>query len=107
MSNWNDLRKQAGKAANKAIKKTGELAESAKKYMKLKVCDAKLDAHYEALGRLTYKQIKNGESMAEKIAEAIEKIDKLRAERKAINDEIEADKKKKAEAKADKTEAAD
>ena len=102
MANWNEIRTQAGKTANKAIKKTGELADMAKKYMKLKIYDAKLSSHYEALGRLTYKQIKNDEQMAEKIAESIEKIDKLRAERKALNDEIEADKKRKAAEKKSK-----
>ena len=104
MSNWNDIRKQAGKTANKAIKRTGELAENAKKYMKLKVLDAKLSAHYEALGRLTYKQIKNGEQLEEKISESIESIDKLRTEWKALNDEIEADKKRRADEKKEKKE---
>ena len=104
MSNWNDIRKQAGKTANKAIKRTGELAENAKKYMKLRVLDAKLSAHYEALGRLTYKQIKNSEQLEEKISESIESIEKLRTERKALNDEIEADKKIRAEEKKEKKE---
>ena len=45
MANWNEIRTQAGKTANKAIKKTGELADRAKKYMKLKSYDAKLSAH--------------------------------------------------------------
>ena len=102
MSNWNEMCTQAGKTANKAIKKTGELADMAKKYMKLKIYDAKLSSHYEALGRLTYKQIKNDDQMAEKIAESIEKIDKLRAERKMLHDEIEADKKRRAEEKKEK-----
>ena len=103
MAKWKEIRKQAGKTANKAIKKTGEMADSASKYVKLKIYDAKLSSKYEELGRLTYKQIKTETSMAERIAEVIEQIDTLRDQRKALKEEIEADKAKRAEAKAKTT----
>jgi len=100
MANWKKIRTQAEKTANKAIKKTGEIADSASKYVKLKIYDAKLSARYEELGRLTYKQIKTENSMAERISEVIDKIDILRAQRKALKEEIEADKRRRAEEKA-------
>ena len=100
MANWKEIRTQAGKTANKAIKKTGEIADSASKYVKLKIYDTKLSSKYEELGRLTYKQIKTENSMAERISETIDEIDTLRAQRKALKEEIEAEKRRKAEAKA-------
>lgn len=106
MANWKEIRTQAGKTANKAIKKTGEIADSASKYVKLKIYDAKLSSKYEELGRLTYKQIKTETSMAERISEVIGEIDTLRAQRKALHDEIEADKKRRAEEKTKQNETA-
>ncbi|MBR0450130.1 MAG: hypothetical protein IIX30_04865, partial [Clostridia bacterium] len=67
----------------------------AAKYVRLHSMDSKLDDRYEMLGRLTYKQLKTGESQAEKIAAYIESIDKIRADRKALQAEIDADKAKR------------
>ena len=100
MATWKKIRKQAGKVANKAIKVTGEMADGASKYVKLKMLDSKLSSKYEELGRLTYKQIKTENSLAERISVVIEGIDALRAQRKALKEEIEADKIRKAEEKA-------
>ena len=100
MANWKEIRTQAEKTANKAIKKTGEIADSASKYVKLKIYDAKLSSKYEELGRLTYKQIKTENSMAERISGVIDQIDTLRAQRKMLKAEIEADKARRAEEKA-------
>ena len=100
MANWKEIRTQAGKTANKAIKKTGEIADSASKYVKLKIYDTKLSSKYEELGRLTYKQIKTETSMAERISGVIDEIDTLRIQRKALKEEIEADKRRRAEEKA-------
>lgn len=104
MANWDEIKVKIGNAANKAIKKTEELADSASKHIKLKAMDGKLSEKYESLGRLTYKQLKSGESQAEKISGVIDEIDSLRVQRKALHDEIEADKKKRAEEKAAKAE---
>ena len=104
MAKWKEIYEQAGDVANKAVKKTGELATTAKKYVKLKMLDAKISSHFEVLGRLTYKQIKSETSMAERIAEVIEKIDSLRAQRKVLHDEIEAEKKQREENKKAKEE---
>ena len=101
MANWQEIKGKLGKAAETAVKKTGELADSAAKHVKLKALDGKLSGKYEKLGRLTYKQLKSGESQAEDISKAVEEIDSLRAQRKALSDEIEADKKRRSEAKSD------
>ena len=98
MADWSGIRETLGRAADIAVQKTGEFADSAKKYVKLKNVDSKLSAKFELLGKLTYKQIKNGESYAEKIATVMEEIDELRERRAQIVAEIE-------EAKAEKEEA--
>ncbi len=97
MAEWEKFRETMGSVANKAAKKTEELAQSTAKYIRLKTMDAKLSSKYETLGRLTYKQIKEEVSQAERISRVIEEIDSLRAQRKALKAEIEADKQKRAE----------
>ena len=92
MSEWNDLYNKVKNVADKAVKKTEEFADIAAKHVRLHRIDSKLSDRYENLGKLTYKQLKTGESQAERIAAYIESIDKLRADRKALQAEIEADK---------------
>ena len=92
MSELNSFCKKVKSVAGKAVKKTGEFADLAAKYVRLHSMDSKLDDRYEMLGRLTYKQLKTGESQAEKIAAYIESIDKIRADRKALQAEIDAEK---------------
>ena len=100
MSEFGIFCKKVKKVAGKAVKKTGEVADIAVKRVKLQRIDSKLSDRYEMLGRLTYKQLKTGESYAEKIALYIEAIDQLRADRKALNAEIEAEKAEQAEKEA-------
>lgn len=95
MSEFKEIGKKLKKTAVKAIRKTEEVADIAAKYVRLRSIDSKLDDRYEMLGKLTYKQLKTGESQAERIALYIESIDKLRADRKALQAEIEAEKMKK------------
>ena len=92
MSEFNNFCKKVKKTAAKVARKTGEATDIAVKYIRLQRIDSKLSDRYESLGRLTYKQLKTGESHAEKIALYIQSIDQLRADRKALNEEIEADK---------------
>lgn len=101
MADWNGIKVQIGKAANKAVKVTGEIADIASKQIKLKSYDSKLSSKYESLGRLTYKQIKCGESQAERISAVITEIDGLRVKRSELAEEIEADKVRRAEEKAE------
>ena len=91
MADWSGIRGTLGRAADIAVQKTGEFADSAKKYVKLKSVDSKLNAKFELLGKLTYKQIKNGESYAERIATVMEEIDVLREQRAEIVAQIEAE----------------
>ena len=78
MADWNNVRNGVGRAANKAIKKTGEVADVATIYVKIKMLEAKLDGYYTTLGKLTYKQLKTGESQAEKIKPIVDGIDSAR-----------------------------
>ncbi len=104
MADWNKIKTKIGDAANKAAKKTGELADTASKHVRLKMLDGKISSKYEELGRLTYKQLKNEISQADKISAVIEAIDSLREQRKALKDEIEVDKQARSEEKAGKAE---
>ena len=95
MSQWNSFCSKVKSAAGKAAKKTEEIADTAAKHIRLHKIDSKLSDRYEMLGRLTYKQLKTGESQAERIAIYIESIDNLKEDRKKLQAEIDADKVKK------------
>jgi len=97
MADWEKIRKNLGDAAQKAKKKTGELAEDASMQIKLKSLESKRNSLYEQLGRLTYRQLKTGESQAEKIAETIEGLDDVRAKHRAQAVLIEKTKRERAE----------
>ncbi len=92
MADWKEIRTSAKKTAGKAIKKTGELADMASMHIRLKALEAKRDAQYKQLGKLTYRQMKTGESLVGQIAPVIEKLDELREKIKALVAEIEAEK---------------
>ena len=95
MASWSSVRVSVGRAASKAIHKTGEVADTASLYVKLKTAEAKLDGHYTALGKLTYKQLESGESQAEKIAPVVDKIRALREKIRDLRNQIELDKAKR------------
>ncbi|MBO5939233.1 MAG: hypothetical protein J6Q82_07030 [Clostridia bacterium] len=99
MADWNQIKKNLGTAAEKAKKKTGELVDDASMQMKLKRLEAKRNALYEQLGRLTYRQLKTGESQAEKIADTIEGLDDVRAKHRAQAELIAKTKRERAEQK--------
>ncbi len=101
MANWEDIKTTVSRAANKTMKKAGELADTASLHFKYKTSKAKLGEKFEKLGRLTYKQLKTEISHAEEIAELISEIDELREEIKALKQKIEDAKKEKEEAKAE------
>ncbi len=90
MANWEEIRTATKKAATKAVKKTEELADMAALRIRLRSLEAKRDDRYRALGKLTYRQLKTGESQAEKIAPVIEELDTLRAKLLELTKEIEA-----------------
>jgi hypothetical protein len=95
MANWNGMRTEVGRAANKAIKKTGEVADVAAVYVKIKMAEAKMDGYYTTLGKLTYKQLKTGESQAEKIKPIVDGIDTCRAKISALKAKLEEEKQRR------------
>lgn len=97
MGTWELFKSSAKKAANKAIRETGDAADLASLHIKLKSIEAKRNEEYEMLGRLTYRQLKTGISQAERIAPVIENLDKMRAKIRNINDQIEEVKKNRSE----------
>ena len=96
MSTWNYIKAEVGKAANKTAKKANELAETAAQHIKLKSMSANLSSLFEVLGKLTYKQLKSGQSQAEEIAKVLEAIDKQREDIKALKKRIEEEKEARA-----------
>jgi len=89
MATWEMFKLSAKRAANKALKETGEAADIAALHLKLKTLEAKRNSEYEMLGRLTYRQLKTGVSQAERIAPVIENIDTIRYRIKKVTSEIE------------------
>ena len=97
MSSFNEFCSDAKRFANKAVKKTGELAQSASLHLKLEGVRNKLSASYEKLGRLTYKQLKTEETQAEKISDVISSIDALREKESDLKNQIDSLKEEKTE----------
>ena len=106
MANWKQVRYGVGRATGKAIQKTGEIADMASLYLKLKNLNLQLNERYETLGKLTYKQLKTEASQAEKIAQIIEDIDQLREQVSLQKDRILALKAERTAAKEAAKEAA-
>ena len=105
MANWNDIKNKISKTADKVAAKTSEMADTASKHVKLKSLDGKIADKYEDLGRYYYKQLKSEQSQEEKISAIVSDIEKLTAERKALREEIDADKARRAEEKKAREEA--
>ena len=103
MADWKKIRKKVGHATNVAIEKTGELADMASLHVKLKTLEAKRKEQYAKLGKLTYRQLKSGESQAEKIAPVVEELDALHDKICAVVADIEVAKQQRvAKAEAQK-----
>ena len=105
MANWNDIKSKINKTASKVAAKTTEVADTATKHVKLKSLDGKIASKYEDLGRYYYKQLKSEQTQEEKISELVADIEKLLADRKALREEIDADKARRAEEKKAREEA--
>lgn len=106
MSKWSDFCTTVGKYANRAVKKTEELADTASVHIKLKNLEVKLCEEYEKLGRLAYKKLKDESwSGAEEIAACLETIDGMYARQNELKAELEAIKAKGEEAQAPSEEA--
>ena len=80
MSFFEELKKNATGAADKAVKKTTELTGIAKLKMAIRSKEGKLTSVYEEIGRLFYTAERDGEDCTSEIAAYIMKADKLKAE---------------------------
>ena len=88
MADWKKIRATMGHAASTAAKKTGEVADLTSMRLKLKLLQGKRDEQYKQLGKLTYRQLKSGESQAEKIAPVVEELDELCVKMQVLVDDI-------------------
>lgn len=105
MASWEKIKTQIGRVTNKVVAKTGEVADTATKHVKLKTIEGNLSESYEHLGRLAYKHLKGAEVSEEKVNAVVADIEALIVEKKAIKAEIEADKARRAAEKQAKKEA--
>jgi hypothetical protein len=105
MASWEKIKTQIGKVTNKVVAKTGEVADTASKHVKLKTIEGNLSEKYELLGRLAYKHIRGGEVSEEKVEAVTAEIAELIAQKKQIKAEIEADKERRAAEKQAKKDA--
>ncbi len=80
MAFLDDIKKSATDVANKAVKKTEEIAGVAKLQMNIKMKEAKLSSVYEEIGRLFYNAERNGVDFTSEIAGSILKADTLKVE---------------------------
>ena len=88
MADWKKIRTEVGHAAAKAAKKTGEVADLTAMRVKLKLLQGKRDEQYKQLGKLTYRQLKSGESQAEKIAPVVEELEELMIKMQVLVNDI-------------------
>jgi septal ring factor EnvC (AmiA/AmiB activator) len=106
MATWNEIKTEVGAFATKAKRRTEEIADITSMRIRLAALGTKLDNQFNALGKLTYRQLKNDEDMADKISETIIAIDELKDNIKILKEKIELAKKAHAEARARDKEAA-
>jgi hypothetical protein len=90
MTIFNNIKRGATDAANKAAKKTGEITNIAKLTMNIKNAETKLGAVYEEIGRLFYTAERTGEDFTSDIAANIMKADKIKADIANFKSEIAA-----------------
>ena len=112
MPGWNDIKKGLSKIADKTASKTRELTDTASLKIKIASKEADRDAEYKALGKLTYKKLKDQEAsktITEQISECIKKLDKINDELTILKAEDETRREAKQAAKdakqAEKAEA--
>ena len=92
MANWDEIYVTAKGMANKAMRKTEELADIAAMRIRLKALENRRDEQYKVLGKLTYRQLKTGESQADKIAPVVANLDQIRGKIRKQIAEIEEEK---------------
>lgn len=80
MSFFDEFKRSASDAANKAVKKTGEITNIAKLNIALKTNEVKLAGVFEEIGHMFYDAQRNGADNTSEIASAIMKADKIKAD---------------------------
>lgn len=90
MTIFNNIKRGATDAANKAAKKTGEITNIAKLTMNIKNAETKLGDVYEEIGRLFYTAERTGEDCTSEIAANIMKADKIKEDIANFKAEIAA-----------------
>ena len=88
MPNFDEIKRNATGAANRAMQKTNELTNIVKLKMSIKSSEGKLSSVYEEIGRLFYTAERNGEDCTSDIAAYIMKADKLKADIAAAKKQI-------------------
>ena len=109
MSTWDDFKKSVGYYADKTVKKTRELTDTASLKIKIASKEADRDTEYKRLGKLTYAKLKNttskdSEKLTRAISECIEKLDAILSELDSMLSEEEIRRAKKEAEKATKNE---
>ena len=102
MAKWGEIKTKISKTTNKVVTKTGEVADIAAKHVKLKSIEGKITEKYEELGRYYYKQLKTEQDQSEKLTAIVSEVDKLIVDRRALKEEIAAEKQRRAELKAER-----
>lgn len=85
---FENLKRNASGAADKAAKKTNELTAIAKLNVNVKTAESKLSAVYEEIGRMFYNAERTGLDCTGDIADCIMKADKLKADIASYKAEI-------------------
>lgn len=80
MTFFDDIKRTATDAADKAVKKTNQLAAIAKLNINIKTSEAKLSAIYEEIGRLFYTAERSGKDHTEEITAYIMKADDVNSD---------------------------
>ena len=80
MTFFDDIKRTATDAADKAVKKTNQLAAIAKLNFNIKSSEAKLSAIYEEIGRLFYTAERSGNDHTEEITVYIMKADNVNSD---------------------------
>ena len=80
MTFFNDFKRNASTAANKAAKKTNELTAIAKLNLGIKSCESKLNTVYGEIGRLFYTATRSGEDYSSDISNLVLEADKYTAD---------------------------
>ncbi len=89
MANWNEIRDNVSRTANRAALKAGELGDTVKLNYKLHQAKGELSAAYEKLGRLTYDQLHYGHDHTKEVSDMVSRINTLRRRVRRLKEAIE------------------